>query len=180
VHGVTLPATEPHPAPRAVVQTCEPAHAAELPRRAGCARRRRGGEVGGNPRRYAVQRRVVERGGERPRAALGLFRPPGGTNPAFAFLALQGFAHAFFVGDEKEVKERSGFGRECKESGLPEWGAKPARVSQRVNSGRDSSSRPVPYLRLPRSRTRCHHRPHPPRQPRCRSQARPDEQRPPT
>jgi hypothetical protein len=49
VHGVALPAAEPHAAPRAVVARLEPAHRAELPRR---------GRAGGSSRRRRVRRHL--------------------------------------------------------------------------------------------------------------------------
>lgn len=80
VHGVALPAAEPHAAPRAVVARLEPAHRAELPRRGragGGSRRRR---VRRHLRRHAIEHRLVEHAGETPRALFALLRAARGPD----------------------------------------------------------------------------------------------------
>ena len=93
VHGVALPAAEPHAAPRAVVARLEPAHRAELPRRGragGGSRRRR---VRRHLRRHAIEHRLVQDAGETLCALFALLRAARGPD-SLAFLPFQNLPDA--------------------------------------------------------------------------------------
>ena len=93
VHGVALPAAEPHAAPRAVVARLEPAHRAELPRRGragGGSRRRR---VRRHLRRHAIEHRLVQDAGETLCALFALLRAARGPD-SLAFFPFQNLPDA--------------------------------------------------------------------------------------
>jgi hypothetical protein len=197
VHGVALPAAEPHAAPRAVVARLEPAHRAELPRRGragGGSRRRR---VRRHLRRHAIEHRLVEHAGETPRALFALLRAARGPD-SLAFFPFQNLpdACAFRRACRSEIERcvvrvasLSSVGRD---KSVPLNDGVKLDERNRNSSGeaflrdfRDGVMTPArsrrvrrSHLRPPLFRTRCHRFPQPPR-PRCRSRARRDARRPP-